>query len=149
MISPLDPRTLLSRPCSDTLTCGPLGQEKSWPLRVLSVLRALSLDRVAIRVCPVTLHDFLVRTNYLHTYFFAGGIDDGSHYMFWDRRIIDYGSHYMPGACQRKSGRPATRRRRPQISSFQGQNHRHFLELGFGGQQLEDVAQKCAKMWRR
>ena len=29
--------------------------------------------------------------------FFAGGISDGSHYMFSGRRIIDYGSHYMLG----------------------------------------------------
>ena len=36
---------------------------------MLSVLRALTLDRVPIRVCPVTLHDFLVRTNDLHTCF--------------------------------------------------------------------------------
>ena len=104
---------------------------------MLSVLRASSLDRF----CLVTLHDFLVRTNQLHTCFFAGGINHGLHYIFSARRIIDNGSHYMLGHAKGRV-RPATRRRRPQKQQHLRASFSHFSGLGFGGQQLEEVLPK-------
>ena len=140
MISPLDPRTLLSRPWSDTLTCGPLGQEKSRPLRMSSSLQALSLDRF----CLVTLPDFLVRTNQLHTCFFLWRINDGLHYIFLaaESLIMDYITCWrMP----KEDGRPAERTTRVEEdlrnSSFQGQTFAMFCSVINSSKTLPKVRQ--------
>ena len=68
--------------------------------------------------------------------------------MFSGRRIIDYGSHYMLGRVKGRwapSGAENMRRRRRQKHQLPRASFSHFLELDFGGQQLEEATQSAPR----
>ena len=77
---------------------------------------------------PVILHDFLVCTNQLHTCFFS---------------ITKHA-----GACQRKMGAQRSVKhasKKSQKQQLPRASFSHFLELDFGGQQLEEATQSAPR----